>query len=288
MLLPCNLIEITLQSLCFYNVKRYYTFSAITNGYDLDGFTDLLAPNKIKDIQVTIDGMEMVHNNKRVHKDGIPTFSKIVSNIGLALGRGIRVVARYNTDRTNMGQLVQLKEYFDELGYTKNKNFAIDSARLMNNDNKANKSQFFSQEEFIKEHEQLNFEYACHDYNMHSRILAAIQNKKPLPYSSTFCSSQSGSYVFDPFGKVYPCLEVVGKPIHQIGDYTNGIIERHNEERQKWRSTNVMSYSSCRKCKYALLCGGGCYANNIVSHRCLHMGDIINYAVRRAYGSINI
>lgn len=268
--------------------KRGYTFEAITNGYNLDVFVDLLAQDKIKNIQVTIDGMEMMHNSKRVHKDGIPTFSKIVSNVGLALDRDIRVVVRYNTDRKNTGQLVQLKEYFDKLGYTKNDNFVIDSARLMDYDNQTNNSQFFSQEEFIKEHEQLNFEYACHDYNMYSRILAAIQNKKPLPYSSTFCGSQSGNYVFDPFGKVYPCLEVVGKSIHQIGDYTNGTIEMHDEERQKWRSANVMSYSSCRKCKYALLCGGGCYANNIASHRCLHMGEIINYAVRRAYGNINI
>ena len=48
-----------------------------------------------------------------------------------------------------------------------------------------------------------------------------------------------------------------------------------------------MSFPICRKCKYALLCGGGCYAHNIVSHRCAQMGEIIKYAVRKVYGEIS-
>ncbi len=102
--------------------KRGYTFKAITNGYDLDIFSNLLAPNKIGSIQVTIDGMETMHNSKRVHKDGIPTFSKIVSNIGLALNNNVKVTVRYNTDKSNIEDLIQLSDYFETIGYTKNSN----------------------------------------------------------------------------------------------------------------------------------------------------------------------
>lgn len=267
--------------------KRSYTFKAITNGYDLDSFLDLLSPSQIGDIQVTIDGMEVMHNSKRVHKDGAPTFSRIVSNIGMALAHNVQVTVRYNTDKSNVVELVQLRDYFRTLGYTESPNFRMDSARLKANGDNIDKDLLFSQKEFIAEHERLNLDDTCHDYNMRSKILSAIRNRKPLPYSSTFCGSQSSSYVFDPYGKIYPCLEVVGTPMHQIGCYNKGILEQYNDNKTNWRATNVMSFSPCRKCKYALLCGGGCYAQNIKSHRCINMEDTIRLAVRQAYATVN-
>lgn len=268
-------------------VKRGYTFSAITNGYDLNYFTNLLSEDKIKDIQVTIDGMEAMHNSKRVHRDGVPTFKKIINNIGIVLDKGVRVTIRYNTDKTNFNQLIELKKYFESIGYTQYEKFSIDSARLAEYEAKLDTSKLYSQKEFIAEHEKMDTGNICHDYNMSARIRSAIRHKKPLPYSAVFCSSQFGNYIFDPMGKVYPCLEVVGKPQYQIGEYLTGSVKWYKEEREKWQRSNVMSFPTCRKCKYALLCGGGCYAHNIVSHRCAQMGEIIKYAVRKAYGEIN-
>ncbi|ROT03093.1 4Fe-4S cluster-binding domain-containing protein, partial [Muribaculaceae bacterium Isolate-104 (HZI)] len=109
-----------------------FTFSAITNGYDLDAFVHLLAPDRIRSLQITIDGTEDMHNQKRLHKDDVPTFKKIVDNIGMAIDKDIAITIRFNTDRNNFSQLKELKAYFDELGYTKHKKFAIDSARLEN------------------------------------------------------------------------------------------------------------------------------------------------------------
>lgn len=268
-------------------IKRHYTFSAITNGYDLNCFENLLSEDKIKNIQVTIDGMEAMHNSKRVHRDGVTTFKKIINNIRIALAKGVRVTVRYNTDKTNFSQLIELKKYFESIGYTQYEKFSIDSARLAEYEAKLNTSNLYSQKEFIAEHEKMDTGNVCHDYNMSARIRSAIKHKKPLPYSAVFCSSQFGNYIFDPMGKVYPCLEVVGKPRYQIGEYVTGSIKWYKEEREKWQRSNVMSFAACRKCKYALLCGGGCYAHNIVSHRCAQMGEIIKYAVRKAYGEIN-
>lgn len=268
-------------------VKKGYTFSAITNGYDLNNFTNLLSEDKIKDIQVTIDGMEAMHNSKRVHRNGVPTFKKIIGNIRIALDKGVRVTIRYNTDKTNFNQLIELKKYFDSIGYTKYEKFSIDSARLAEYEAKLDTSKLYSQKEFIAEHEKKNTDNICHDYNMSARIRSAIKNKKPLPYSAVFCSSQFGNYIFDPMGKIYPCLEVVGKSQFQIGEYVTGSIKWYKEEQEKWQRNNVMSYPACRKCKYTLLCGGGCYAHNIISHRCIQMEEIIKYAVRKAYGEFS-
>lgn len=124
----------------------------------------------------------------------------------------VYVTIRFNTDRNNFEQLNALKDYFAELGFTSYKKFHIDSARLENYDeslDSRDKQAFLSQKEFIKKHEALDFEYGCHDYSTYSKIYHSIYRQEPLPYKSTFCSSQIGGYVFDPFFKIYPCWEVL-------------------------------------------------------------------------------
>lgn len=80
-----------------------YSFMAITNGYDLDGFVDLLGPEKLCRLQITVDGTKEWHDQRRVHyKDG-GSFDRIVANIGLALKAGVHVAVRVNTDRLNFG-----------------------------------------------------------------------------------------------------------------------------------------------------------------------------------------
>ncbi len=46
-------------------LKRSYSFSAVTNGYDLHHFTDLLGPKEIRRLQITLDGEEENHNRNR-------------------------------------------------------------------------------------------------------------------------------------------------------------------------------------------------------------------------------
>lgn len=272
-------------------LHRGFSFSAVTNGYDLDVFLDLLSPKKIKQLQITIDGTEQMHNSKRIHCLGYPTFQKIVNNIGLALRQNIQITIRFNTDRTNIGELNQLKELFDNLHYTNNPNFSIDSARLMNYDEnlKGQKLQdFFSPREFIAEHENLGFKYGCHDYGTYSKLYRAIKEQKPLPYHATFCASQVGSYVLDPLGKIYPCWEFIGKEEFQIGDYSASSIRWNQKRLDEWQQNDVTMNTTCRTCTCALLCGGGCLAHNRKKHRCVHMQEIILYAARKAYHNINL
>lgn len=62
-----------------------YHFTAITNGYDLEHFIDLLSPDKINHLQISIDGTEEKHNNRRTHFSDGKSFQKIMNNIVFAL-----------------------------------------------------------------------------------------------------------------------------------------------------------------------------------------------------------
>lgn len=44
-----------------------YNFDAVTNGYDLEYFLDLLGPESIKFLQITIDGEKEYHDKRRIH-----------------------------------------------------------------------------------------------------------------------------------------------------------------------------------------------------------------------------
>lgn len=42
---------------------------AITNGYDLDSYIDLLKEFSFKNLQITLDGKKEVNDRRRIHKD---------------------------------------------------------------------------------------------------------------------------------------------------------------------------------------------------------------------------
>ncbi len=270
-------------------IERGLRFNAITNGYDLMHYKDLLSPDKIYHLQITLDGMEEMHNKKRPHCMGYPTFQTIISNIGMALENNVAITIRFNADKTNVIQLQSLKKMFDEIGFTKYKKFGFESARLLNYDmtlSSKERQQFMTPSELIKVQDKMSFECGYQDFGAYSNIYNAIYNKKPLRYKATFCGSQIGAYIFDSLYKIYPCWDVVGKKEFIIGDFSSGDIEWDTKRRNEWNTSDITAYKDCSTCKFALLCGGGCVANRPNNH-CTQMYNIIKYATKRAYINFN-
>ncbi len=76
---------------------------------------------------------------------------------------------------------------------------------------------------------------------------------------ASFCGAHNGMYIFDPFGDIYACWERTGDPSIRIGRVVDGGDVVFDSALQKlWRSRTVASNPTCRKCRYALHCGGGC------------------------------
>ncbi len=264
-----------------------FKFFAVTNGYDLDFYEDLLSPDKISGVQITIDGLPERHNSRRIHYQGYPTFDKIVDNIGLALRKEVNVVIRINTDRDNIEDLKELQVLFDKLGYTESRLFRMQSSVLENSSKEKNiLYSYFTQKDFIRNYSKLGMKYRCQDYGMYKMIYFAVKNGKPLSFRSTFCGAQAGGYVFDSLGDIYACWEVVKQESQRLGHYGLGDSVIWNYEiLGKWRKTNLLE-TTCAQCKYALLCSGGCIAHNFNNPRCLQMEEIVHYAVNCVYSII--
>lgn len=266
-------------------IKRGFKFTAITNGFDLDSYSDLLSPNKIASLQVTIDGMPHSHNKKRIHRDGIPTFDKIVDNIGIALKNGISVSVRVNTDQSNIKDLKYLEELFINKKYSENKKFILYSALLRNHSDNSNVKYSYSQKEYINSLKELGIKCQHHDYGLSVKLAESIKHNKPIKLDSIFCTSQAKGCVMDPLGNIYPCWEVVNQSHNLIGNFLNEKISWNINNLMKWRQ-NFLTESGCINCKYAFICRGGCPAHQLHKKECTHIEDIVHHTVNRTYVSV--
>jgi uncharacterized protein len=109
-------------------VNLGYTFMAITNGYDLEHFSDVLKPGWVDTLQISFDGSKEKHNTRRTHYLNGGSFDKIVTNLARVLDAGVRVIVRVNTDLNNFEDLKLLKNEFERLGFFKYKTFNVYSA----------------------------------------------------------------------------------------------------------------------------------------------------------------
>lgn len=271
--------------------KKGYRFRAITNGYDLDFFLDLLSPELIGGIQVTIDGIKEYHNRRRVHYLEKNTFDKIVSNIGKALGQGVKVVVRVNIDAANVTDFALLRKYFEEIGFFSSPSFRMYSTLLWNSDSISEEERqqlsFLSSKQYISKHQEMNTLDLCKDNGIFDCIYQSLRKGNPIPFRRVFCSSQAGEYVLDPLGNIYPCWEMIGNENFKIGNYDKDNIEWNNERLSDWRNYDITSSPICKRCKYALYCGGGCVAHARFGKRehCSYFRQMLDISVNKAFES---
>ncbi|WP_420187434.1 radical SAM protein [Bacteroides pyogenes] len=269
------------------------SFYAISNGYDLEEYKDLLGVGKIERIQITVDGWKPYHNKTRIHKDGHDTFDKIISNISLALKRGVYISVRMNTEGKSFDSYNRLKEHFTEMGFYEFKNFSFYTALIVDYQ-KENKSEaarqlhYMTREEFCKKNEKMDFKDNFEDWGLTKRLGNSIKNRRCIPLTSTPCSAYVGTYIFDPKGNIYTCWESIGKEDAIVGNYSKDEIE-WSPMLSKWHSRNSGKLEKCSRCKYVFLCKGGCVVHalkkggNFKSSECNNYPLMFKIAANRAY-----
>ena len=69
----------------------------ITNGLQIDGFIDVIERyKKSVNVQITLDGIEKIHNQQRPDMNGELTYSRVTNNIMSCLKKNIKIVVRTN------------------------------------------------------------------------------------------------------------------------------------------------------------------------------------------------
>lgn len=274
--------------------KRGYTFVAVTNGYEVEHFLDLLAPDSINKLQITIDGPKPIHNQRRIHYKDHDTFDKIVTNIQLALEKDIKVTVRMNSDDQNIKQYTVLKNFFEQKGFYSYPKFDFYYAILKDNDavtaSERQELSFLSPQSFLEKLSIQNAVAQSKDYDIYLNIYKAISKKQPIVFRSISCAAQANGYVLDPLGNIYPCWEVIGEKKFLEGKYSKEGISWNTDVTNQWKNMDVSQRETCSHCKYALLCGGGCPYHFLLGKNihCAIFRKIFKAVVNKAYADFNI
>lgn len=230
----------------FLELPLNYNAGMITNGYLLSkSIVENLSELKIKNIQITLDGLADRHDKRRCLKNGGKTFDKIVANIDLInkLSPQTHVNIRFNVDKTNEEEFIKVYNFIRDKHY---RNVSINPAFVDDINDKSNNPCVCSSPEkavFIKNLiTKYGIEYAfLYPHNIRHECMV----RNPL------------AIVIGPCGELYKCWNDVGQT-DKIYGYIDGRVTNEKVLLDYLLGGDPFDDSDCRKCKLLPVCNGGC------------------------------
>lgn len=257
--------------------KRKAPVSAISNAVQLHEFRPLLGREGIRRIQVTLDGPEEAHNQSRIGPKHRETYRTILENLKVAVAQGVHIDIRIHTDWRSVDRIPQV---FSDL----------ESAELLG---KKNLTTYVTPRNHWHLGERFPIYPDMAPAEVHNRLsqFPIIGQSAKVPYADLvqrklskylakglaglantieYCTANSGGmHIFDPFGDVYACWNVVGVPAERIGSYRGRSIER-TQRGEEWAGRRPSHIPECSSCKYVMFHFGGCAALPVTAGKGLH------------------
>lgn len=239
------------------------TLSAVTNGLELQHFTELLGC-PITEVQVTLDGLAEMNDTRRTGPSFRSTFDQICTNIELALSHGVSVKVRINADRTNISHLLPLNEQFKQRGWYEHPNFYPYTAIVHSVEHTRRKTgeSALSHAELIRHtlglHEQFGSHIESYERLIHNFLEQALFEQSYPFQSVASCSAETGQLMFDAFGQVFSCWEDVGFSQHKVADYDETGLHYFGGVFDEWLRRSPDQIDGCSRCPYALIHKSGC------------------------------
>ena len=256
--------------------ENYLDLALVTNGYHLESYIALLSGTRIREIQVTLDGPEPVHNTRRQLKGGHETFSSIVRGIDAALAAGLPVNLRVVLDRENIGSLPELAKYASDRGWTQSPLFKTQLGRNYElHYCQSQQSRLYSRIGLYKDLYNLiqdnpvMLDFHKPAYSVSKFLFENGELPSPLFDSCPGCKTE---WAFDYTGKIYSCTATVGKTDEELGTFYPQ-ANLNGELVELWQQRDVLSIKACGSCNLRLACGGGCASVAYNRDKDLHAPD---------------
>jgi uncharacterized protein len=254
------------------NQRGWPISDVVTNGWALQRYSAILEKYAVKQVQVTLDGPAHIHNKRRILANGDGTFDRIVAGIDDVLSRGIGVNLRVNVDDQNIECLPELAGFIIRKGWCEKMNFKSHLGLVYPH---GCKDYLFCSSEIkilksilaLRKHFPQTKALGLAPWTMVNLVTNIIRFKEPTSPRFAFCGANTTTYCFDLHGKVYACIDGVGRDEFVVGKFIPR-LEIDEEAMKKWRRT-YLDIPKCKNCDVALLCGGGCNFHTLLSGRTL-------------------
>lgn len=235
--------------------------SFVTNGYSLDDYIEIFNAGNVREVQVTLDGTEAVHNGRRFLKGGEGTFYRIVKGIDACLANNIDINLRMVIDRENINNLPEFAQFAIEKGWTRSRHFKSQIGRnyeLHHCQSSPDKlfdrlSLYASIYELVKKYPHIA-EFHKPSYSVSKFLSEKGELPDPLFDACPACKTE---WAFDYTGQIYSCTATVGKKDESLGTFYP-VITRKNDIIDVWERRDVTAIHECKECPVQLACGGGC------------------------------
>lgn len=270
-------------------------FSLVTNGINVSNYIDNIIFWGINDIQITLDGTEKIHNQRRMPIDkNLNGFKKIEEGVNMLLQHNIKVFLRINVDKNNVNYIVDLgryikknmwlnkglKAYIYPLTSSGNKDYVLKETEL---------TIFKMILDKFKDEEDVSsiFKFDFHGINYIDEL---IENKCPT-IRTRFCGVSKGQYVIYVDGTILNCWWGIENDIFKIGkiDQMNYYID--DSKIKKFSKRNTLEIQGCKVCKFKYICGSGCVYNEYLNKGTINTGncsqfdllikEYLNYVLRK-------
>jgi uncharacterized protein len=223
------------------------TMSLVTNGYLLTNeIVEMLEHNKINNIQITLDGLEQNHDQRRYLKNKKGTFSKIFENLKLFRGTNIRINIRMNVDHINSVDYPNLKKLIDGIEDVK---IGIYPSAVENlNERKSERKEYYMSS---SEYEG----FIINNYLDDTICDGGLEVSDNRRY---FCAAElDNSYVVDEQGNFYKCWDEIGNTACICFNVLDPNQVNYNPI-IRYLSDDSFSSAKCCDCVFLPLCFGGC------------------------------
>ncbi|KLU63407.1 anaerobic sulfatase-maturating enzyme [Peptococcaceae bacterium CEB3] len=278
-----------------YIVKRAaeggYAIAAVTNGYDLAEYLDILQQARIKEIQVTVDGPRSVHDRRRHTANGKGTYDKIMAGLTEAIRRGVPINLRAVVDKSNFTDLVPLAEDLEARGW-----LDLPASRFKTQIGRnyelfecyASPEHLLDQAEhwalFLELAEQHPILKKFHRPEFKGINHLVQSGELYLPSYDT-CPAAKTEWVFDLYGDIYGCTATTGQDEYKLGTFYP-VYALKQKEVKEWQERSILSIPECRECEVGLICGGGCGAiakdrrGKVLAPDCHPIKEILNLGLQ--------
>ncbi|SYZ73079.1 putative Radical SAM/SPASM domain Clo7bot peptide maturase [Candidatus Zixiibacteriota bacterium] len=255
-LLAMDIIEDLTKS--FFKIQSEHKFEyvsmVITNGYLLNRENvDRLAKMGVGTAQVTLDGPARHHNRTRPLKNGRGSFDTIIENLKYATEKML-ISIRVNVDKNTTDEIIEeLLQELDRAGLRER--LAINFGHIVATTPACSN---------IAESCLNIAEFSKAEVGYYNLLLknGFMIGKLPMPTNITCIAQQINSFLIDPEGRVFKCLDNIGNPAKAIGFVDNEFDFGHRNFTDLFRF-DPFNNETCRACHLLPVCLGGCPAKRI-------------------------
>src|ERR1700691_3148121 len=270
-----------LQDVCR-ELKVWYSASVISNGTCWPPeVAEFLRRNKIRQVQISFDGLRANHDKRRKYRKGhsdpkkLSSFDEAVKLVD-ELIQHIRVDLRLNIDRGNQDDVLPFMRFARGKGWFSGKHRVVfQPARVSSY---TEHSAFMRKVELtIEEYEQIRARVREEAEKNISVEEAEVPDKFPYPRTSVCVALARDSVVLGADARLYRCGLQVGESERSVGalkrqsstlfPILGDSVGKGSSDESWWRNFDPSELPTCSKCSFLPVCWGGCPKKHLESDR---------------------